>query len=390
MNTLVEKVVQTLREVLPGKKESYALHEPNFSGNEKQYVLNCVETGWVSSVGQYVNRIEQELERITGIEHAVAVVNGTAALHTCLILGGVQPGDEVLMPALTFVATANAVAYCQATPHFIDVEETSLGIDVDKLSRYLEEITVRRHGECFNKISGKRMKAVIAMHTFGHPVDLDRLVPLCKHYGLILIEDAAESLGSLYKGRHTGGDGLFGVLSFNGNKIVTTGGGGAILTRDQELAQRAKHITTTAKLPHRWEFYHDQIAFNYRMPNINAALGCAQLEQLPQFISHKRNLAESYAQAFGNIDGIRFFREPDYAKSNYWLNALILNDPSLQIRDKILEETNDLGIMTRPIWKLMSDLEMYRHCPKMDLSCAEQLVKRIINIPSSARLGECL
>jgi perosamine synthetase len=383
----LNEIVQILRVCLPDEK-AYALHEPNFSGKEWNYVKDCLDTGWVSSVGKYVDEFEIKLAEFTGVKYAVAVVNGTAALHVALELAGVVAGDEVLIPALSFIATANAVAYCGAIPHFIDSEERTLGLDVSKLDEYLAIIADQRSNCCYNKQTGRPLKAVVAMHTFGHPVDLDPLLEVCKKYHLILVEDAAESLGSYYNGKHTGNWGLLSALSFNGNKIITTGGGGAILTNDSKLAKQAKHVTTTAKIPHKWEFVHDEIGYNYRMPNLNAALGCAQLEQLPKFIERKRALAHKYQNLFENVAGIRCFVEEEFARSNYWLNVLLLDEGLIDQRDSLLELTNNSGIMTRPVWTLLNKLEMYNECPKMDLTKAESLCKRIINIPSSVRLGE--
>ena len=364
------------------------LHEPNFGGNEWEYVKDCLDTGWVSSVGAYVDRFEQMLCDYTSSTYAVAAVNGTAALHICLLLAGVKAGDEVLVPAVTFIATANAVTYCNAIPHFVDIEERTLGLDPYKLDDYLKEISELSGGICYNRFTGRPIRAVIPMHTFGHPVDIDPLQELCERYNLVVVEDAAESLGSLYKNRHTGTMGLVSCISFNGNKTITTGGGGAILTNSAAIAKLAKHITTQAKTPHRWEFNHDMAGYNYRMPNINAALGCAQLEQLPGFIEKKRKLASRYQEAFQDVSGIRVFTEPDFARSNYWLNTLILNNKFACERDNLLELTNNAGIMTRPVWTSINKLNMYQNCPKMDLSEAEDLESRIINIPSSACLGE--
>lgn len=382
-----QTVIDALQAALPPEHAFLPLHEPNFNGNEWTYVKECLDTGWVSSVGKFVDRFEEELAAYTGVKRAIAVVNGTAALHACLLLTGVKTGDEVLMPALTFIATANAISYCGAIPHFIDSEEATLGVDPHKLNMHLEEIAEHRPDGCYNRLTGRRIKAIVPMHTFGHPVDLDRLVEVCQRFNITLIEDAAESLGSFYKGRHTGQWGLLSALSFNGNKTITTGGGGAILTNDEELGRLAKHITTTAKVPHRWEFNHDMVGYNYRMPNINAALGCAQLEQLPGFLKAKRDLAERYRQTFNNISGIRFFSEPANSNSNYWLNTLLLDEGTAEQRDALLDASNNLGIMTRPAWTLMNKLPMFAGCPKMDLSVVESLVKRLINIPSSANLS---
>ena len=382
----VNCVVQALKNCLPVDQERVALHEPSFGGNEWKYVKECIDTGWVSSVGKYVDQFEQTLAEYTGVKRAIAVVNGTAALHIALKLAGVIKDDEVIVPTLTFIATTNAITYCGAIPHFVDSEERTLGLDPHKLDDYLQDIAVVEENGCFNKRTGRRIKAVMPMHTFGHPVDLDPLVEICQKFKLELIEDAAESLGSFYKGRHTGNWGKLSTLSFNGNKTITTGGGGAILTNDEELGKMAKHITTTAKLPHKWDFYHDQVGFNYRMPNINAALGCAQLEQLPGFLARKRVLAKRYKECFSPVTGVDVFQEPEFAQSNYWLNALILEGGYNEHRDTILESTNKCGIMTRPVWILMHKLSMFSTCPKMDVSVAEDLEARIINIPSSVFL----
>lgn len=384
---LATQVLAALRTVVSGEA-FIPLHEPSFDGNEWVYVKECLNTGWVSSVGKFVDQFEQHLAAFTGARRAIAVVNGTAALHVCLLLVGVRHNDEVLIPALTFIATANAVTYCGAIPHFVDSEEQTLGLNPDKLCRYLDSIAEVREDGSYNRQTGRRIKAVVPMHTFGHAVDLDPLVKLCEHFKLELVEDAAESLGSYYKGRHTGTFARCAALSFNGNKTITTGGGGAILTNDKGLEYLAKHITTTAKEPHRWEFNHDMIGYNYRMPNINAALGCAQLEQLPGFLAAKRELAERYRRAFSSVLGIRFVSEPDDCKSNYWLNTLLLDEKNANQRDALLQATNDIGIMTRPAWTLMHRLPMFADCPKMDLSVAESLEKRLINVPSSAILGQ--
>lgn len=383
----VQNIINTLKSVLPDN-ENIPLHEPEFGGNEWEYIKDCLDSGWVSSVGAYVDRFEQMLCDYTGSPYAVAAVNGTGALHICLLLAGVQAGDEVLVPAVTFIATANAVTYCNAIPHFVDVEERTMGLDPFKLDDYLKEISEFRGNICYNRFTGRPIRAVVPMHTFGHPVDIDPLQELCERYHLVMVEDAAESLGSLYKGQHTGTRGLVSSLSFNGNKTITTGGGGAILTNSKSIAKLAKHMTTQAKTPHKWEFAHDMVGYNYRMPNINAAMGCAQLEQLPGFIEKKRNLARRYQETFQGVLGIRFFTEPDFARSNYWLNVLVLNEEFACERDNLLELANNAGIMTRPLWIPMHKLSMYHDCPRMDLSVAEDLERRIINIPSSACLGE--
>lgn len=382
----VESIIKALKSTYLGDRAFIGLHEPCFSGNEWAYVKECIDTAWVSSAGKYVDRFEEMIVEFTGAKRAVAIVNGTSALHMALMLAGVEKDDEVIMPALTFVATANAVAYCGAVPHFVDSEEVTLGLDPCKLKDYLRDIAIANADGCINKHTRRRIKAVIPMHTFGHPVDLDPLADICKEYHIEMIEDAAESLGSYYKGTHTGNWGKLAVLSFNGNKTVTTGGGGAIITNDVGLGKLAKHLTTTAKIPHRWEYKHDHIGYNYRLPNINAALGCAQMEQLPTFLEQKRQLAERYQKAFQDIEGIRFFTEPHFAKSNYWLNVLLLDEAIADKRDLVLEKTNDRGIMTRPAWTLMHQLSMFKDCPAMELTCAESLANRLINIPSSSFL----
>lgn len=387
---LVNQVADVLEDVLisfsRGNK-TVPLHEPTFAGNEWSYVKNCLDTGWVSSVGKYVDDFEERLADYTGVKHAVSVMNGTAALHTCLILAGVQPSDEVIMPALTFVATANAIAYTGGIPHFVDCEVQSLGIDASKLDQYLQEEGIMRSSGLYNKRTGRRIKAIVVMHTYGHSSHMSQLLEVADRYELTIIEDAAESLGSYYNGQHTGNFGLLAAVSFNGNKVITAGGGGAILTNDGELAAKAKHLTTTAKIPHPWMLSHDTIGYNYRMPNLNAALGCAQLEQLPTFLAKKRMLANTYKAAFASVDGVRFLEEPTWGQSNYWLNTIILESPDLEVRNQILEETNRRGIMTRPAWQLMHQLPMYANCPRMDLSTVERLVDAIINIPSGAALG---
>ena len=387
MSALADRIVATLRDVLDPADEAFvALHEPVFEGNEWAYVKECIDTRWVSSAGKYVDRFEADLAAYTGTRRAVAVVNGTAALHIALMLAGVERGDEVFVPALTFVATANAVAYCGAINHFVDSAERTLGLDPHKLASYLDEIATVDGGACRNQSTGRVIRAVVPMHTFGHPVDLDALAEVCERWGIEMIEDAAESLGSYYKGRHTGQWGRMATLSFNGNKVVTTGGGGALLTDDDALADRAKHLTTTGKKAHRWAYEHDTVAYNYRLPNLNAALGCAQLEQLDHFLAQKRRLAEHYAEAFRSVEGVRFVTEPSFARSNYWLNALLLDEAHAGERDHLLAVANDGGIMTRPVWTLMSSLPMYEACPRMDLSVAESIERRLVNIPSSASL----
>ncbi len=370
-----------------GPHGNIALHEPQFGGREWDYVKDCLDTGWVSSVGSYVDRFERDLRETTGAAYASATSNGTSALHICLLLAGVQPGDEVLVPALTFIATANAVSYASATPHFVESETCSLGVDAVALEAYLRDTAERRGADCFNLRTGARIRALVVMHVFGHPCDLDALEALAASWHLVLIEDAAESLGSRYKGRHTGNVGRISALSFNGNKVITTGGGGAVLTNDTALGRRAKHLTTTARVPHRWNFLHDEVGYNYRLPNLNAALGCAQLEQLSGFIRRKRQLAARYEAAFANVVGLKFLCEPNNTEGNFWLNAVVLEPDQAPQRDQLLSALNDAGYMSRPIWTLMHRLPMYAACQRMPLPVAESLEARVINIPSSAKLG---
>jgi perosamine synthetase len=381
----LNRIVDAVRSVVH-TSDPVALHEPEFAGQERAYVLECIDSTFVSSVGAFVGRFEQMLTAATGARHAVACINGTAALQVCLQLAGVRANDEVLMPALTFVATANSATGLGAVPHFIDSEMQTLGLGADALRRRLDQVGERRADGVFNKETGRRVAAVVPMHTFGHPVDIDGVWAAAADWDLPVVEDATESLGSLYRGRHAGTFGRLSALSFNGNKIITTGGGGAILTDDDALAVRAKHLTTTAKVPHRWAFIHDEAGYNFRMPNLNAALGCAQLEQLDGFVQSKRHLAERYRQAFDEVPGVRFFVEPEPAKSNCWLNSLLL-DPDSDGRDAVLAALNDTGLMARPSWTLMHRLPMYRDCSRGNLDVAESLERSIVNVPSSARLG---
>jgi len=363
-----------------------ALHEPRFTGNEWIYLKECLDSTYVSYVGKFVDRFEADIATYTGAKYAVAVVNGTAALHIALKLAGVKQGEEVLIPTLTFVATANAVTYCGAIPHLIDSQERTLGLDPHALRDYLNTIAEIKNNTCINRETGRVIRALVPMHTFGHPVDIEEVLAVARDFHLICVEDAAESLGSTLHGRHTGTFGLLGILSFNGNKTITTGGGGAILTNNSELARHAKHLTTTAKTPHRWEYQHDEIGYNYRLPSLNAALGCAQLEQLPTLLAAKRQLFERYKAAFSKVSQVRIVSEPDGSRSNYWLQTLLLDESVASQRDAILTATNDAGLMTRPIWTLMHRLAPFRAFPKMELPVAESLERRLINLPSSAHL----
>lgn len=383
-NTLAEQVVGAIRDVV-GLGPA-VLHEPNFTGNEWLYLKECLDSTFVSSVGKFVDRFEAELVAYTGAKYAVAVVNGTAALHIALKLAGVKADDEVLIPALTFVATANAVTYCGAVAHFVDSEARTLGVNAAKLREWLISHTAQHASQCVNRATGRVIRVLVPMHTFGHPVDMEGLLAVAHDFNIALVEDAAESLGSFYHGQHTGTFGLMGTLSFNGNKTITTGGGGAILTNDPKLARHAKHLTTTAKLPHAWEYRHDEIGYNYRLPNLNAALGCAQLEQLPGMLEAKRELFKRYQAAFGRVSGVKLVVEPEECQSNYWLQTLLLETEQMDQRDLVLKVTNEAGFMTRPAWTLMHKLAPFTENPRMNLATANSLSQRLINIPSSSGL----
>lgn len=364
-------------------KEFIPLHEPRFFGNEKKYLNECIDSTFVSSVGKFVDRFEERMAEYTGAKFVVATVNGTSALHVSLVLAGVQKDDEVITQPLTFIATCNAISYCGAKPLFVDVDKDTLGMSPNALKAFLKDNAEIKDGKCINKTSGKTIKACVPMHTFGHPCRIDEIKEICDVHHVALVEDAAESLGSYFKGKHTGTFGKAGAFSFNGNKIITSGGGGCIITDDEELAKRAKYITTTAKIPHRWEFKHDEIGYNYRMPNLNAALLVAQLENLDSFLVNKRELALLYKDFFVAND-IAFFVESKESKFNYWLNAVILKDKAH--RDAFLEETNAEGVMTRPVWTLMNKLEMFEDAQCGSLDNALWLEDRVVNIPSSVRV----
>jgi len=385
---IAQDILGAMRQVLGTPNGMIPLHEPEFAGNEWAYVKECIDTGWVSSVGSYVNRIEGDLADFTGVSHAIATANGTAALHICLLLAGVEPGDEVLLPTLTFIATANAVSYIQATPHFVDSEAQTLGVDAERLDAHLRDVAEVSGDRCVNRRTGATIRALVVMHAFGHPCDLDALAEVAARWKIVLVEDAAESLGSWYKGRHTGNVGRVSALSFNGNKVMTTGGGGAILTNDPELGRHAKHLTTTARVPHRWNFVHDEVGYNYRLPNLNAALGCAQLERVPGMIERKRTLAGRYAAAFAGVPGVRFLAEPGQCVSNYWLNTIVLDPSQAGAHEAVLGALNDADYMSRPLWTLMHKLPMYAACPRADVSVAEGLAVTVINLPSSPKLAD--
>ena len=375
------KIIEFIKNIY--KKDFIALHEPVFIGNEKKYICDTVDSTFVSSVGEYVNKVEEKICEITGAKYAVAVVNGTNGLHLALKVVGVNEGDEVITQALTFVATSNAIVYAGAKPVFVDVDLDTLGMSSKSLRKWLEKNAIKKGNETFNKTTGNRIKAVVPMHTFGHPCRIDEIKKICDEWNLELIEDSAESLGSFYKNKHIGTFGKVGVFSFNGNKIVTSGGGGMIVTNDENLAKKLKHLSTTAKVPHKWEYFHDEIGYNYRMPNLNAALLLAQLENLDKFLRIKRDLAKRYKKFFENI-GIEFINEPKNAKSNFWLNAIKLKD--INERDEFLERTNNNGVMTRPIWTLMNKLPMYKNCQNDGLKNSKYLEERIVNIPSGVVL----
>lgn len=357
------------------------LHEPRFLGREKEYLLDAIDSTFVSSVGAYVDRFEKDISAYTGAGYAIATVNGTAALHIALLLAGVEAGTEVITQPLTFVATCNAIKYCGADPVFVDVERHNLSLSPEQLRIYIEENAEIREGTTWNRITDRRIAACLPMHTFGLPADMDGLLTVCRHFDIPVVEDAAESLGSTWHKKHTGTLGKLGTLSFNGNKIITTGGGGMILTNDEQLARRAKHLTTTARVTHQWQFVHDEVGYNYRMPNLNAALGMAQMETLPELIENKRALAKRYAQWCAEHD-MTMLKDPDWAISNAWLNTLVLND-KVQ-RDVFLEQTNSRGVMTRPVWEPMHKLSMFKNCHRGILKNSDWAAVRIVNIPSSA------
>ncbi|XDD51520.1 LegC family aminotransferase [Leptospira sp. WS92.C1] len=374
-----QEILTFIRSLYPDR-EQIPLHEPIFSGNEKQYLADCVDSTFVSSVGKYVDTFERLIEEYTGAKKAVAVVNGTQALFVALKLANVRPETEVITQSLTFVATANAIHYTGAIPHFLDVDPDTMGLSPEILSKFLKESTVQKNGRLINLKTNREISAVVPMHTLGHPCRIEELSDICKEYNVSIIEDAAESLGSFVNGKHTGRFGLMGTLSFNGNKVITTGGGGMILTDDEELGRKAKHLTTTAKIPHKYEFIHDEIGYNFRLPNINAALGVAQMEKLPELLKSKTEIAKKYSDFFSRSPW-EFVLEPSFAKSNYWLNAIKFKN--LSERNSFLELSNQSGVMTRSFWKPMHQLNLYSSCPKGDLSITENLYETVVNLPSS-------
>ena len=377
---MFDDVIDFIRSIY-GKEVTIPLHEPSFLGNEKLYLNECIDSTYVSSVGSFVNKFEENIAQYTGSKFAIATTNGTSALHLALHLSGVDENSEVITQPLTFVATCNAIRYCRANPIFIDVDKDTMGLSPDSLIQFLSENAVVKNNQCINKTSGKVIKACVPMHTFGHPCRISEIKEICERYNVRLIEDAAESLGSFHIEKHTGTYGSMGILSFNGNKIITGGGGGCILTDDDELAKQAKHLSSTAKVSHKWEYTHDMIGYNYRMPNLNAALLVAQLENLTILLSNKKNIALSYKEFFKDKP-IKFFEEPLNSKSNYWLNSIIMKDKNQ--RDLFLNETNSVGVMTRPIWTLMNSLQMFQRYQCGDLSNSNWLEQRVVNIPSGA------
>ena len=379
---MFKEFIDFVREIY-GTKKDILLHEPKFIGNEKKYLDHCIDTTFVSSVGKFVDNFEKKIAKYTGAKYAIATTNGTSALHISLILAGVEKNNEVITQPLNFVACCNAISYCNADPIFIDVDRDTMGLSPSSLKSFLANNTSIKNKKCINNKTKKVIKACVPMHSYGHPCRINEIKKICDQYYIFLIEDAAESLGSFYKKKHTGTFGKLGTLSFNGNKIITAGGGGCIITNNKVLAKKAKHLTTTAKVPHKWNYNHDMIGYNYRMPNINAALLVAQLEKLNDFVKNKRNLANTYESFFKDTDYV-FFKEPKNSKSNYWLNSIILKDKHQ--KDKFLEQTNSKGVMTRPIWTLMNNLPMFKNAQCHNLNNAKWLDERVVNIPSSTTL----
>lgn len=383
MSDKFKAIIDFIRKHFAKPEGFIPLHEPRFVANERKYVLDAIDSTFVSSVGQYVDRFEKMMSDYTGAKYAVAAVNGTAALHISLLIAGVERNDLVITQPLSFIATCNAISYLGAEPVFIDVDKKTLGLSATALQSFLMSETSVKNGICYHTKSGKKISACVPMHTFGHPVEIDAIAAICHEYNIPLIEDAAESIGSFYQKKHTGRFGLLGAFSFNGNKTITCGGGGAIITDNENLAKKAKHLTTQAKVPHAWEFNHDMIGYNFRMPNLNAALACAQMEQLPSFVENKRNTAKAYQNFFESMD-ITFVREPANSQSNYWLNAILLN--SREERDAFLKYSNNAGIMTRPAWTLLNKLPMFQHAITHNISTAIDIENRLVNLPSSVVL----
>jgi aminotransferase in exopolysaccharide biosynthesis len=378
----IKEILVFIKKLYPNQAP-ILLHCPEFLGNEKKYLAECIDTKYVSYVGRFVADMENKIKEITGVKHAVALVNGTAALHMLLLAVGIKPGDEIITQSLSFAATAAAIVHAGGNPVFVDVERETLGMSPESLEGFLRENTETKDGKCINKKTRRPIKAVVPMHTFGHPVRIDKIKEICDEYSLMLIEDAAESLGSFYKGKHTGTFGKAAILSFNGNKLVTTGGGGMVITDDETIANRVRYISTTAKRPHRWEFYHDEAGYNLRMPSLNAAVGLAQIEYFDRILENKRETAHLYRQFFNSIN-MSFIVEPENARSNYWLNAVLFGDRKQ--RDEFLEYSNDNGVQTRPAWTLLHTLPPYSHCQHTETPNAEYIADRLVNIPSGVRV----
>ena len=387
---LASEVVEILEELFPARKAVLSLHEPEFSERAEAMVVECIRSTFVSSVGAFVSEFEARLAEYCGVAHAVAMVNGTSALEVALRVAGVGPNTEVLLPSLTFVATPNAISHLNAVPHFVDIDEQTLGIDPEALRQHLNQVGESKAGRLFNRETGRPISAIVPVHVFGHPVAMDELVEVADAFGIAVVEDAAEALGSQYRGKQCAAMGLLGAMSFNGNKIITTGGGGAVLTNDADLADMVRHLSTTAKRAHPWAFEHDRVGYNFRMPNINAALGVSQLEELPDRVALKRQLATAYIDRFAGHPDLRIMREPEHSVSNYWLNTLLLEPHAASARDVILQSLNDAGFMARPVWEPMHTLRMYAEAPRALLPNTESIAERIINLPSSAKLVEPL
>jgi len=383
-NVECDEIINRLTSMLPAERP-IALHEPTLGQLEENFTKDCLRSGWISTAGAYVDRFEKELAHFCGIEHAIATVNGTSALHTCIVLAGVKANDEVLVPALTFVGTLNPIAYQQAIPHLLDCEKSTLGIDPEKLDQHLQRIAEIKNGTCINRQTGRTIRALVVVHILGIPANMPALARIAEQWNLILIEDAAESLGSFRDQRHTGDWAQLSALSFNGNKIISSGGGGAVLTKNSELAAQARHISTTAKQPHSWDFIHDKVGYNYRLPNLNAALACAQLQRLPEHLSNKRKLYRKYRETFSDIETAKIHQPPEALQCNHWLNLLLLSDKNN--RDLLLQEAHAQGLLLRPLWNPMQQLPMYAQCPSDDLSTTQQLWETGICLPSSPGLA---
>lgn len=389
-NLLANQVVNILERKLGFPKKIISLHEPSFSKKEYKYLKKCIDSTFVSSVGKFTELFENKIVKFTGAKYSVAVVNGTAAIHLGLKVIGVKSGSEVLTPSLTFAGATNAITYCQATPHFIDSEHETLGVDPKKLRKYLEKITVFKNKRCINKVTGKSIDAMVVTHLYGHPCNMQSLLKVSKDFRIPMLEDAAEAIGSYYKNKHVGTFGQVGVISFNGNKPITTGGGGIILTNIKKLSSKARHLSTTAKIPHPWEHQYKEVGYNYRMPNLNAALGLGQLENLQKKLKNKREIFKKYDKEFKKINGVHLKKEPKNCKSNYWLNTLIIDKDKKSQRKIILKKTNQKNIMTRACWMPMHHFSHFKKFPKMNLDTADQIYERAINIPSSPSLLKIL